>query len=254
MPHRHSRNPLRQPEHPAYFGMARREVIRSIQSYGTRAGRIIELGCGGGETGAELKQALGAEQYVGVEIHEPAAERARQRLDRVIIADLQKQSFGDLGLREGEFDLLVALDVLEHLYDPWETLAQWARVVRPGGRVVLSIPNTQNLEVVAALAHGRWQYTSAGLLDVTHIRFFTADSVADLVTGAGLSIVAIDMVMSPGVNPGQVRETGNQISAGKLTLKDLTRQEVLRLAVWQFIVIADVPEAPAEPPITGSGG
>src|SRR5687767_11306064 len=98
MPPKHSSNPLNLPAHEAYFGMCRSEVIQSIINHGTRAQRIIELGCGGGETGAELKKSLNAEHYLGIELHQPAAEHARKRLDRVLVADLQKSSFSDLGL------------------------------------------------------------------------------------------------------------------------------------------------------------
>jgi 2-polyprenyl-3-methyl-5-hydroxy-6-metoxy-1,4-benzoquinol methylase len=238
---KHTSNPLNLPPHEHYFGMVRHEVIASLRSYDTQAKRIIELGCGGGDTGAELKKALSADHYFGIDVNAQAIERARTKLDRAEVINIERNSPEMVGLREGEFDLLLALDVLEHLYNPWDVLADWVTVVRPGGRVVLSIPNMQNVDVIAQLAQGHWTYANSGLLDVTHIRFFTKESAAELATGAGLTIRAIDAVLDPRVDYSKTQPTGNTFSVDKITFNNLTGPEVMQLAVWQHIVIADVP-------------
>ena len=241
MPNLHTRNPLRLPGVESYFDLKRPEIVLALQANRTQGKRIIEIGCGGAATSAAVKNALNADYYVGIEVNEQAAERARAQIDKVIVADLNKSSSQDLGIAADDFDLLLALDVLEHLYNPWDVLADWARVLRPGGRVMVSIPNMQNIELVAALAHGQFQYDSAGLRDATHIRFFTEASAIDLVQGAGLVVVAIDRVLSETIKMDQVRATNNSVSAGKLTISGLDRGEVTALNVWQFLITGQRP-------------
>jgi 2-polyprenyl-3-methyl-5-hydroxy-6-metoxy-1,4-benzoquinol methylase len=214
-------------------------VGQFLAAHGVGAHRVLELGCATGEVGKQLKVQLGATYYAGIDNHEVAVDEARAKLDRVYLADIERTSPSELGLVEGEFDLLVALDVLEHLRDPWDVLAALTRLLKPSGRAVLSVPNVQNLGILLGLAQGRWSYESSGILDATHLRFFTLESVHELVAGAGLVVTHLNLVLNQGVDAASLQETGNTIRAGKLTVSNLSREEALRFFAWQYLLIAE---------------
>src|SRR4051794_5873576 len=106
------------------------------------ARRVLDLGCASGAFGAALKQRGGVE-VVGVERDARYAAAARERLDRVVEADLETLAAADVGT---EYDVLVAGDVLEHLVDPWGALERLLPAVRPGGTVIVSLPNVRHWE------------------------------------------------------------------------------------------------------------
>jgi trans-aconitate methyltransferase len=234
----HTRNPLNLGKDTQYYGNVRQDVIKFVREAKIKASRVIELGCSSGKTGAELKTLLGADQYVGVEKFKDAADQAATRLDAVHVADLDTVSHADLGLGDEHFDLLVALDVLEHLYDPWSALARWGALIAPGGHLVTSIPNVQNIDVLAMLAHGSFAYQKEGLLDATHIRFFTRASIADLLAGADFTDATINCVFNRQIDLANLQPTGNSINLGRLTIADLTREQAIELFTFQYLVLA----------------
>ena len=128
-----------------YFRDAKPAFLQLIDPRGLR---VLDLGCGGGHNGAMLKKA-GAREVVGVERDPGAAQEARKRLDRVVECDLAKLDPADLG--DELFDAILASDVLEHLYDAEGVLARAVTRLRPGGAVVLSLPNVSNVYVFAQL-------------------------------------------------------------------------------------------------------
>lgn len=240
-PGKHKTNPLNLEKNQPYYQFVREEVIDLLAQMGIRPKDALELGCSSGATGKALKERLAIARYVGIEMFPDAAERARAVLDEVHQADIEKTSLESIGLQESSFDLLVALDVLEHLYNPWDVLADLARLLRPGGYAAFSIPNVQNITILLGLVEGRWSYESAGLLDATHIRFFTAAGINDLVSGAGLSVLQTNATLNPPINLATVKDTGNVFQQGKLRLADLTRDEVIQLFTYQFLVVAQRP-------------
>jgi 2-polyprenyl-3-methyl-5-hydroxy-6-metoxy-1,4-benzoquinol methylase len=235
---RHAANPLHLPLPVDYHELPRNDVLDLVARQGLRARRVLELGCATGVASRRLKEALAAEHYVALERDPKAAAAARAHLDEVHVADIEAALPDGLGEGDQAFDLLVALDVLEHLYDPWEVLVQLVGRLRPGGHVLVSIPNVQHLSILADLAQGRWTYQSCGLLDATHVRFFTWENITSLLEGAGLGVIAKHAVLRPPLDMNQFKENGNVIRQGKLTLTDLSREEVLRLLAFQYIVLA----------------
>lgn len=166
-----------------YFGNARPDMIGFIPE---GVHRVLEIGCGAGEFGAALKE-LRQVEVVGVELIEAAANLARQRLDAVIVADIQHQP---IDLPERSFDCVVCNDVLEHLVDPWTVLAGLRHFLKPDGWLVASIPNVRHHKVVRRLLWpGEWKYENSGVMDRTHLRFFTQGSARELVEQAGFRIV-----------------------------------------------------------------
>lgn len=121
---------------------------------------------------------------VGVELFESAAEEARKVIDCAYNIDIQKDKV------DGVYELILAMDVLEHLVDPWSVLK---RVVQENlaneGVLIASIPNVRNYSVVLDLLKGNFEYTPSGILDKTHLRFFTKKTMYALYQAAGLEVV-----------------------------------------------------------------
>jgi len=147
---------------------------------------VLDIGCATGYLGEALI-ARGC-TVTGVEIDPEAAEEARARLNRVIVGDLAQLDL-DAVLSSDRFDVVVMGDVLEHMVDPDALLLRAVSLLSPGGSVVISVPNVAHGSLRLALLQGRWQYKDRGLLDRTHLRFFTRPAVEALVRDAGLRIV-----------------------------------------------------------------
>jgi 2-polyprenyl-3-methyl-5-hydroxy-6-metoxy-1,4-benzoquinol methylase len=150
--------------------------------------RVLDVGCATGYL-AEALVERGC-TVSGLEFDEEAAEEARPHLERLVIGDIETLdlagTFGD-----DRFDVIVFGDVLEHLRDPLAALRKVRTLLADRGSVVASIPNVAHGSVRLALMAGRFDYQPLGLLDSTHIRFFTRSSIEDLFREAGL--VPIDV-------------------------------------------------------------
>jgi hypothetical protein len=109
-------------------------------------------------------------------------------MERVVLGDAASTTAEQLAVEPGSVDCLVYGDVLEHLADPWGLLARQAAWLRPGGMVLACVPNVQHWSLLADLLRGRWRYQDEGLLDRTHLRFFTLEEILDLMGRAGLEV------------------------------------------------------------------
>lgn len=171
----------------SYFGNARREIHPLLPS---SAGTVLEIGCGAGATLAWLRREHGATHTIGAELTSSAAELARRCVDRVIVGDVEEIN---LDVEPGSVDLVLALDVLEHLRDPWAVVGKLHRLLKPGGAMISSIPNVAHYSVsLPLLIKARWDYQQEGLLDRTHLRFFVERTAVEL---AGCSGLAVDKVL-----------------------------------------------------------
>ena len=168
---------------PAYYQYTRPEVIALARP---KDRRVLDVGCAAGAMGAAML-AAGAREVVGIEVHRPAATLARSRLTAVYGFDLD--GLPELPYPQGYFEVITCADVLEHLRDPTAVLRHLARWLAPGGRLVCSIPNVRHESVLMPLLlEGRWDYVGAGILDRTHLRFFTIESATRLLLEAGLAV------------------------------------------------------------------
>lgn len=152
--------------------------------------RVLDVGCGRGALGSAIK-VLGYECW-GIEKHPEAVQKALERLDRVIEADLTEVDSISSQIPLKSFDYLVFSDVLEHLNAPQVVLKEYLRFLKPGGLVFISVPNVAVWENRIRLLFGCFNYQDYGALDRTHIRFFTFRSAIDLVRAAELKIIRID--------------------------------------------------------------
>jgi 2-polyprenyl-3-methyl-5-hydroxy-6-metoxy-1,4-benzoquinol methylase len=150
-----------------------------------RGKNVLDVGCGTGDLGRALVE-RGC-RVSGLEVDEAAAELARHGLEQVVVADLNASPASE-HFPADSFDAVVFADVLEHLEDPVGALTDAVGLLKPGGRVVASIPNITHGSVRLALLQGRWHYTDVGLLDSTHVRFFNRAGVLELFAAAGLFV------------------------------------------------------------------
>jgi 2-polyprenyl-3-methyl-5-hydroxy-6-metoxy-1,4-benzoquinol methylase len=156
--------------------------------------RVLEFGCATGRVTAALAQ-QGC-RVTGVDRDAEAAERARPYADEIVILDLDDREF-DGKLAGQRWEVALFGDVLEHLRDPLRVLRGARALLEPQGTLVVSAPNVAHADVRLALLAGDFPYRPFGLLDETHLRFFTLSSLSQLVEDAGFLIVDVQRVVIP---------------------------------------------------------
>lgn len=145
--------------------------------------KILDVGCATGLYGKTLRQSRSSLYLVGVEPDPQQARAAAHCYDRIY-----EQSFEQAVIEDGPFDLVNCGDVLEHLVDPWTSLAKIRTLLRPQGFLVLSVPHIGHWTVVRALLQGIWTYVPEGLLSRGHLRWFTEESLREALVEAGFII------------------------------------------------------------------
>jgi 2-polyprenyl-3-methyl-5-hydroxy-6-metoxy-1,4-benzoquinol methylase len=167
-----------------YYAHARTDIAPFLPPH---ADRVLEIGCGDGATLAWLKAQGRCALAVGIESFPGAAEAARGRADHVEPGNAEQML--EQVAPWGRFDLVLCLDVLEHMVDPWQLLRRLEPLTTDNAVLILSVPNVRHYKVsLALLLFGQWQYQQAGVLDRTHLRFFTRASAQALATGANLRL------------------------------------------------------------------
>ncbi|HET7437523.1 MAG TPA: class I SAM-dependent methyltransferase [Thermoanaerobaculia bacterium] len=147
---------------------------------------ILEFGCGEGTLGEALKRRQKC-RVVGIELDAEAAAIAQKRIDSVYRGDVREI----VTILDEQFDWIVGGDIVEHLDEPWSFLDELRRITKPGGHLLLSLPNLANASVISDLLQGRFDYVYMGLTCVGHVRFFTKQSIEDMLSIAGWSVVEI---------------------------------------------------------------
>lgn len=152
-----------------------------LRLWGGRRGLdVLDAGCGFGTTSQRIRAA--GNRVTGVESNPEAVRLAEERLDEVIDADLQNVD----ALGDRRFDVIIFADVLEHLAWPASVLKRYVQFLKPHGSIIVSLPNVGLWSVRLGLMFGRFHYVDSGVLDRTHLRFFTRSSAVQLLRDAGL--------------------------------------------------------------------
>jgi 2-polyprenyl-3-methyl-5-hydroxy-6-metoxy-1,4-benzoquinol methylase len=194
------------------------------------ASRVLDLGAADGSVARALKQ-RGCTVW-GIERDEQAAEAAVQVCDHVIVADLETSDAFD-GLDNESFDVVLALDVLEHLRDPAPVLKRAASCLTPKGIAVVSIPNITHGALRLSLLEGRFNYTEQGLLDRTHLRFFDRRAAERLISEAGLTIMQ-QLRVTKGLEETEIAVSQSGVSVE--VLQRLARDP--DATTYQFVFVA----------------
>lgn len=175
-----------------YYQNVRQEMLELLPSE-MKVRKAADIGCGEGYFGLALKEITGAEVW-GVELETAAARVATKRLDKVINSSIEDAL---AKMPANSFDVIYCNDVLEHLYDPEDIVHKLKSKLKKGGLLISSIPNVRYFHTFIGLSLGReWEYTHDGVLDFTHLRFFTDKSIVNMFERAGYEIVS-----QKGINP-----------------------------------------------------
>jgi len=168
---------------PEYFSGARVDFITRLPN--NNSAKILEIGCSYGGTGALALSQGKCGSYIGIDIMPQAIEIAKSKLSKVILTDLDT-NFPDI--EHQQFDALIASEIFEHLRDPWTVLAKLMPLLKPGAIVLASSPNIAHKSIIRNLRKGDFNYEDIGVMDRTHLRWFTPNSFKELFSEAGLII------------------------------------------------------------------
>ncbi len=181
---------MKAPDEKDYYESPRPEMLRFVPM---DAARILEIGCAAGIFGNSIKRRQPCDIW-GMELSEKHGHCAEKLLDKVIIGDVSEKLNE---LPERFFDCIVCNDILEHLIDPFTFIKHLKRHIEPGGKIICSIPNVRYYRVIKdLLINGDWRYKESGVLDMTHLRFFTKKSILRMFKKFGWEVLHIE-----GINP-----------------------------------------------------
>jgi SAM-dependent methyltransferase len=197
------KTPAFQEKDPSYYNVTKVKMLPLIPP-GPNV--VLDLGCAAGRTGLALLETKRAAHLVGVEMFEPAAQEARKHYHEVLVGDIEAMQFD----YRDRFDFVICGDVLEHLRNPYRIVKEAYRWLKPGGHLLVCLPNVRFWEVIKdLLLFGKWDYIKAGIMDETHLRFFTRSSAVRMVEEAGFEVVSQQMLIH-----GSKKNFANRLTAG----------------------------------------
>ena len=215
-----------------YYNSSRADILELVP---LEASTILELGCATGNLGAAIQTRQNA-RVTGVEYVEAVAIEARVKLAEVICADLDSFEFP---WELNQFHCIIAADVLEHLKDPWAVLRNCNEVLRPGGTLIVSIPNMCHISIFEQLSLFRFDYADAGLLDRTHLRFFTHNTFREALSLTGYSrIQATPIFLQYPENLLREISTTGQLKVGAVNLDFTQPGAVNEFLTYQWLFTA----------------
>lgn len=206
-----------------YFGIKKNKKNKRdllIQLIPQNAAKILDVGCATGDLTAGFKE-RGA-QVVGLERCAQSCQEAKSKLSKVFLADIENF---DIPYPQEYFDCILYADVLEHLVDPLAILKKHREYLKSDGFVIASIPNVRYYKLIIRLVcAGVWDYMNSGILDRTHLRFFTLTNIKELFLEAGYEIIAL--------NRNQVASNGSKF------LNFILFNKLKEFLVYQYFIKA----------------
>lgn len=210
---------------PAYSMFIRHEIVNLMDSRRDYGIKVLEIGCACGATLLQIKNIYKNAKLYGIELSEHAA------VDAGLIAEVSAVNIetSELSYPHEFFDFIIMADVLEHLENPWTVLERIRKYLKSDGKILASVPNVAHYSVVRNLVNGHWTYEEAGILDKTHLRYFTLSEINKMFLGAGYSGLEFSMTTVP------VSETDQKFIAelSKLSSEDNAAQKFL---AYQYVI------------------
>jgi len=206
------------------------QIVEHIKGTGRRYLRVLDVGCASGDLGGVLS--AGGHHVTGIEPSAIAAASAHKKLDSVFLGRFDQ--YPEIPNID-RFDAVILADVLEHTATPESILVRLRSMLSPSGFLVISIPNITHASVRAMLFDGKWRYSSKGILDETHLRFYSRESFVDLLTRCGLNIERMSVTTADARSVGRQFDMG--LSERGIAWAELT-SEGRDSAVVQYIVTA----------------
>ena len=167
-----------------FEGSSHRILIDLIQRFSRGRGTLLDLGAAGGELGSALRNDF--DRTIGFEYNADCAGQLRGHFDQIVIADLER-----VKVLPSNVDAIVLADVLEHLRNPKAVLQLVRAALKDDGHVFISVPNIANITVRLGLLFGIFEYRDRGILDDTHLRFYTKRTIRREIENAGFRIIAV---------------------------------------------------------------
>lgn len=172
---------------PAYYNNVNQTLLEAMPK---NAKRILEIGCGAGALGkAYISTVNPSCEYWGVEYVPEMAAVSETILYRTIVGSIEDNSVYSK-IPENYFDILIFGDVLEHLREPWDVLKLLTKNMKDDGQCISCIPNVQHWSILRNLLDGNWRYQDSGLMDRTHLRFFTRTTMIEMFNNNGWKVTA----------------------------------------------------------------
>ncbi len=219
---------------PTYYGLMRTELMDFFPEDKSLPLDILELGCGSGGTICHLDYLYPNATVHGLELSAEAVAMGSVKCD-IRVCNLETD---EIPYPKHSMDFIILADVLEHLRDSDESLQKFKEYLKPGGKFVVSLPNIMNAKVIYELLQGVFRYADAGILDRTHLKFFTLQQIYELVARNGLKIDDIKtMVFEPeSTHAPELEEFFDQL----MKVQPVAQRELFD--VYQFIFCASTVE------------
>lgn len=228
-----SKKELYQDKSSDYFSSVRWDIISLIPDGDHR---VLEIGCGNGNTLITLQKLNKAREIVGVEINYDNLRGNCDQLDAFLVGDVEEI---EPTFEEDYFDYIIFGDVLEHLMDPASVLKRYSSFLKSAGYIIASIPNIKNYRVLLDLVlYDKFEYADAGILDRSHLRFFTRREMCSLFEQADLNVISVQSKFGGGYLGNIDRRLNNSLG------KYLPGRSFLTV---QYIIKATKKDSPASP-------
>lgn len=214
-----------------YYTNVRDELVDSFSKGKEAPFRVLEIGCGTGVNLAYIRYRFPGSEVYGIEMMEQVARFGKYMAD-IIVGDIETMR---IPFEYHYFDAIIMGDVLEHLRDPGQVLREMKKYLKPGGRLVASIPNLMNISVVVPLLRGKFTYQDYGLLDRTHIHFFTKQEIIDMFSDCGYQIVSV----LKNINREYIAPEAQELIDAVYQLPGIADQEEFEVYQYAVTAIAD---------------
>ena len=213
--------------------------IRDMFAFPPR--RILDLGCATGAVSGSIKTDFPEVFAWGCELNPRNADIAETRLDKITRSTTDQWGIDEIEMLH-TIDTVLLLDVLEHTYNPWSILQFLRKHLPSNAQIIISLPNVGNFNIIKELANGFWSYQHVGILDITHLRFFTEQKMKKMIHETGFEITKQSMNCYPHANPEELKDFPVWYGTDDLKIKVLNQTQWNNLHAVQHYFRVSIPK------------